>query len=96
VQITPPTLVEVKGTATKQVSNGTLEIEISVTPGATGWPSDAELNYYLLELFTTVAAVGWVGTVGKQYVSAESLVPDPPPEPEPIEPPPGPEPAPTE
>lgn len=83
VQITPPTLTEVQGFASKSVSTGYLNIEIRVTAGAGDWPPTDELNYYLLELFTVVASKGWVGSVSKQYVSAESIVPDPAPEPEP-------------
>jgi hypothetical protein len=79
-QTIPPTLIEVRGTALKPVSNGHLGVEITVTPGASGWPPDQELNQLLLELFHQVGFLGWVGTVNKRFISEETLSPDLPPE----------------
>lgn len=77
IETTPPHLVDVRGEAVKPTSTGDLVVSIVVTPGASGWPPGEELSAALLELFTVVARAGWVGSVGLQYASAQTLRPDP-------------------
>lgn len=86
-QISEPLLIDVLGRAEKAVSNGTLFLSMRIEPDpANGWPPIEELNAVLLEAFSAVGAVGWVGEIGKQYRSSSTFVPSPDPEPAPTEP----------
>ncbi|OKI45102.1 hypothetical protein [Micromonospora sp. CB01531] len=87
-QRTDPTLVSAGGFAMKAVSNGVLQATIRIDGDpAMGFPPDDELTAILLELFAAVGAVGWSGSVTKNYSSSHTIFADAVAPPAPDEPP---------